>query len=87
MINIVKADLIKYANNILDDKILREVKEVIIEIHSNKGETFTYKFETIEEASKFLENFDNDFDETQFVSIFSIWHNDVKTFSGSALSS
>ena len=72
MINIVKADLIKYVNNILDDKILREVKEVIIEIHSNKGETFTYKFETIEEASKFLANFDNDFDETQFVSIFSI---------------
>lgn len=70
MINIVKTDLIKYVNSVLDDKILREVKEIIIEIHSNRGETFTYKFATIEKATAFLENFDDNFDETQFISIF-----------------
>ena len=70
MINLIKSDLIKYVNNILDDKTLRTVKEIVIEIHSNKGETFTYKFKTIKEASEFLESFDDNFDETQFVSIF-----------------
>ena len=70
MIDIVRSDLINYVNGILDDKILREVEEIIVEIRSNRGETFTYNFKTIEEACAFLENFDNDFDETQFISIF-----------------
>ena len=70
MINLVKGDLTKYVNEILDNEVIREVNEIVIEIHSNRGETFTYKFETKEEAVAFLEGFDDDFDETQFVSIF-----------------
>lgn len=70
MINIVKDDLIKFVKNTLDDTITREVKEIVIEIHSNKGETFTYKFDAIDEAISFLTDFEDDFDESQFISIY-----------------
>lgn len=70
MINIVKDDLVKFVEDTLDDTIIREVKGIVIEIHSNKGETFTYKFDVIEEAINFLASFDGEFDESQFISIY-----------------
>ncbi len=70
MIDIVKNDLIKFVRQTLDDTIIRKVKEIVVEIHSNKGETFTYKFNTIDEAVEFLTGFNDDFDESQFVSIY-----------------
>lgn len=70
MINIVKNDLINFVEHTLDDTIIREVKEIVIRIHSNKGETFTYKFDTKDQAINFLTSFENDFDESQFISIY-----------------
>ena len=70
MIDIVKNDLIAFVEHTLDETIVREVKEIIMEIHSNRGETFTYKFDSKEEAVGFLTDFENDFDESPFVSIY-----------------
>lgn len=72
MIDIVKEDLIEYVERVLDDTVIREVRGIVIEIHSNKGEIFTYKFQKINEAVEFLENHNTVFDESQFASIYQL---------------
>lgn len=76
MIDIVKDDLVKYVEDILDDTILRKLNRIVIELHTNKNEIFKYTFDTKEEAIEFLSEFDNDFDDKQFISIFQ--HPEVK---------
>lgn len=70
MIDIVKDELVEYVGNVLDDTILRELKQIVIEMHTNKNEVFKYVFDTKEEAIEFLESFDGKFDVSQFKSIF-----------------
>lgn len=70
MMDVVREDLIRFVEKVLDDAVIREAEHVTLEIRTNKGETFTYAFHTVKEAAAFLENFDNEFDESQFVSIY-----------------
>ncbi len=70
MIKIVKKELVKYVEKVLDDTVVREIKRIVVEMYTNKGETFKYYFDTKNEAIKFLEAFEDEFDEKQFISIF-----------------
>ena len=70
MINTVKDKLTNYIEFVLDDAVIREVKKIIIEIHTNKNEVFKYNFDSKEEAIEFLMDFDETFDLSQFKSIF-----------------
>jgi DNA-directed RNA polymerase subunit F len=70
MISIVKDELVEYVESVLDDTVLRELRQIVIEMHTNKNEVFKYVFDTKEEAMKFLEDFDGEFDVSQFKSIF-----------------
>lgn len=76
MMDIVKTDIINYVEQILDDTVIREIKRIIIEMHTNRNETFRYRFDTKEEAIGFLTAFENDFDESQFISIYQ--HPDIE---------
>lgn len=70
MISIVKDELVDYVESVLDDTIIRELKTIVIEMHTNKNEVFKYTFESKEEAIEFLSSFDGEFDLSQFISIF-----------------
>ena len=70
MIDIVKEELVEYVESILDDTVIRELKSIVIELHTNKNEVFKYTFENKEEAIEFLTKFDGEFDLSQFKSIY-----------------
>lgn len=70
MIKIVKDDLVKYVENVLDDTVIRTLKTIVIEMITNKNEVFKYTFNSKEEAISFLSSFEGEFDQNQFKSIF-----------------
>ncbi len=57
MILIIKDDLKRAILQTLDDTVMREVKKIVIEIHTNLGEVLTFEFSDAEEAVKFLSDF------------------------------
>jgi hypothetical protein len=54
MVNAIKSELEKLVLSILDDTAVREVENVMIELHSNLGEVKAYEFPSIEKAVEFL---------------------------------
>lgn len=54
MVNTVKDELQRLVLAILDDKTMREIEAVTIELHSNLGEIKVYTFPTVSQAIAFL---------------------------------
>jgi len=57
MIEDVKPELEGALLATLDDTIPREVKQIIIEVHTNLGEVKTFEFDAIDDAIEFLADF------------------------------
>lgn len=74
MVDSVKDNLFILLRNILDDTMPREVKEVVVEIYTTKGETRSKRFKDIDDAIHYLSDLSLDelFDSASFVSIFDI---------------
>ena len=58
MIDSIKDNLVILIENILDDKVEREVNKVLVELISNLGEVKVYEFESISDALDFLQQDD-----------------------------
>lgn len=69
MISVIKDDLAGYVASVLDDTVDRELRKIVIEMHTNKNEVIKFTFDTKEEAMEFLDGFDGEFDISQFKSI------------------
>lgn len=74
MVSSIKNNLFAVLANVLDDTKPREVKRVVLEIHTNKGEINKIAFNSINEAKKYLESFsvNNMFNSASFITIFDI---------------
>lgn len=72
MVDSIKDNLFETLETVLDDSIPRQLKKVIIEIKTSKGETMRISFDSSEEAIEYLESLQLDdlFDESSFISIF-----------------
>ena len=72
MVDSIKAPLFETLAALLDDTKPREVRRIVIEIKTSRGEVQRIPFESREEAIDFLKNLDLDdlFDESTFISIF-----------------
>ena len=57
MIKDVKPELENALLKTLDDTIPREIKQIVIEVHSNLGEVKTFEFDSIDDAIEFLTDF------------------------------
>lgn len=57
MIELIKADLEKAILLTLDDTVVRDVKKIVIEVHTNLGEVLTFEFTSPQEAVDFLSDF------------------------------
>lgn len=60
MIQVIKDNLLKRIEYILDDTIEREIEKVSLELVSNIGEVRAYEFGSVEEAIEFLQDEDLD---------------------------
>lgn len=72
MVNIVKKEVEETLDQILDTEIQRQVKYIIIEIVANTGERKCIKFEKIEDALSYFEDFDLEeaFHEDTLITVF-----------------
>lgn len=60
MINVVKINIEKVLDSLLQPEISREVKYIIAEIHASTGEIRRLRFKTVSEALAFFEDFSID---------------------------
>lgn len=74
MVDSIKDNLYNLLETVLDDTKHRVVKQIVIEIHTTKGEVKTKKFDNINDAISYLSDFNLDelFDSASFVSIFDV---------------
>lgn len=74
MVDSIKGNLFDLLESVLDDTRRRSVKQVIVEIHTTKGEIKTMKFDSVDEAISYLSDFSVDelFETASFVSIFDV---------------
>ncbi len=72
MVGSIKDNLFEILYNVLDDSVMRTLKQVALEITTSKGEIIRKIFPNIDEAIDFLDNLvlDNLFDSSSFISIF-----------------
>lgn len=57
MIVVIKEDLEKLIEKILDNQSTRSLEKILIEIHSNLGEVRYFEFDKLDDAINFLEDF------------------------------
>lgn len=74
MVDSIKNNLFDLLQSVLDDSRPRSVKQIVIEIHTTKGEIKSVRFDTTADAIAFLSDFSLDelFESASFVSIFDI---------------
>ena len=74
MVDSIKDNLYSLLESVLDDTKHRSVKQIVVEIHTTKGEVKTMKFDNVDDAIAYLSDFSLDelFDSASFVSIFDI---------------
>lgn len=74
MVDSVKDNMFCVLQNVLDDTKSRDIKRVIVEIHTTKGEIKKIIFDSKEDAIAYLEDFSLDelFDSASFYTIFDI---------------
>lgn len=72
MVDSIKAPLLETLTALLDDTRPREIKKIVIEIKTSKGEVQRLSFSSRDDAIIFLNELDLDtlFDESTFISIF-----------------
>lgn len=72
MVDSIKEPLFEALSTLLDDTKPREIKKIVIEIKTSKGEVQRVHFSSRDEAVDFLYSLDLDtlFDESTFISIF-----------------
>ncbi|MDE5878009.1 MAG: hypothetical protein K2H47_11005 [Muribaculaceae bacterium] len=78
MVDSIKNNLFDLLKTVLDDTKPRNIKQIIVEIHTTKGEIKSMKFDSITEAITYLSDFSLDelFESASFISIFDIPNNE-----------
>lgn len=74
MVDSIKNNLFDLLKSVLDDSQPRDVKQIVVEIHTSKGEIKSMKFDNVNDAISYLSDFSLDelFESASFVSIFDI---------------
>jgi hypothetical protein len=60
LVDVIRQELQEEITKVLDNSIPRSIKDVEIEVTTNLGEVKFYHFDSVEEALKFLQEFDEE---------------------------